>query len=161
MISYNKYSYKQVTPEQNSQFIQFLPFLLDESSKINKSDYVNKWQDDKQAIYSTIPKKIDNTESYGYKQGIIMFINKDGFWKVLSMSPEKTWTISKKGTNHTATQIEQELQAMMLDSDKDGLTDKEETCTADHDPACVKTDPNKRDTNGNGWWDGIEAVMKI
>ncbi|MEI6553043.1 MAG: hypothetical protein WCO09_00575 [bacterium] len=159
--SYNKYSYTQVTPDQESQFLQYASFLLDITKKINKSDYVNKWQDGKQAIFTTLPQKTDDDSQYGYKQGMIMFINKDGLWKILSISPDRAWAISKSGTNHTATQIEQELQAMMLDSDKDGLTNEEELCLGAKkgDPTCVKTNPNKRDTNGDGWWDGIRVSM--
>lgn len=161
-VLFNTYSYKQVTPDQKSQFDSIAPYLYTQSLSLDKNNYVNKWQDDKQAIYSTNPQKNDDAEVYGYKQGIIMFINENGSWKVLLDSPERGWNVVKKGTNETATQIEKELQAMMLDSDKDGLTDREETCTGaqQYDPKCIKTDPNKRDTNGNGWWDGIEANMK-
>jgi hypothetical protein len=123
---------------------------------------VNKFQDDKQAIYSTNPQKVDDAEKYGYTQGIIMFIKKDGSWKVLSINPARGWSVLKKGTNKTATQIEKDLQAMMLDSDKDSLTNDDETCSgaSQFNPKCTKTNPNNMDTNGNGWWDGIEAEMK-
>lgn len=159
--AFNIVSYVQVTPAQASQFSQTASFLYDQSIKTIKNDYINKWQDEKQAIYSTNPQKIDDAEVYGYAQGSVMFINKDGSWKVLLDSPEKGWNVVKKGTNKTAAQIEQDLQTMMLDSDKDGLTDEQEICSGSqqYNSKCVKTVPNKRDTNGNGWWDGIEANM--
>ena len=163
IVAFNATSYIQVTSAEESQFAQMASFLYDQSIKINKNNYVNKWQDDKQAIYSTNPVKTDDSTAYGYKQGSIMFMKKDGSWKILLSSPERNWGVSKAGTNQTSAQVEQLLQAMMIDSDKDGLTNNEETCDSgaqQYNPNCVKSDPNKRDTNGNGWWDGIEANMK-
>lgn len=161
VVAFNATSYIQVAPAEESQFSQLASFLYGEMIKINKSDYVNKWQDDKQAIFSTNPAKADNDNFYRYTQGSIMFIKKDGLWKLLSESPAKGFSILKGGTNKTSIQIEQDLQAMMLDSDKDGLTNEEETCTGtkQYDSKCIKTNPNKRDTKGNGWWDGIEKEM--
>ena len=160
--AFNTVSYKQVTSVQKLQFAQMVSFLYADSIKINKSDYVNKWQDDKQAIYSTNPVKTDDAQSYGYTQGSIMFINDKGTWKILSENPSKGWSISKNATNKPAAQIEKDLQTMMLDSDKDGITDMDEACTGaqQYNSKCVKTDPGNRDTNGNGLWDGIDVVIK-
>lgn len=135
--SYNMYSFKQVTMDEKAQFIQYVPVLLEVSTKVNKTEYVNKWQDDKQAIYSTAPQKTNT----GFGQMLIMFVKKDGAWKVLSITDKV-------------------LVGTGVDFDKDGLSDGEETCTDNHAPWCVKTDPKKRDTNGDGWWDGIESAMK-
>jgi len=160
IAAYNAVSYKQVTPDQIPLFTAMATSLYNESMKLNKADFVNKWQDDKQAIYSTNPVKDDTATSYGYKTSQIMFIKTNNSWKVLMMelgsqSLPKTW-------ENTTAKIEQDLQAMMLDSDKDGLTDRDELCEDAQmgNPDCVKTDPRKRDTNGNGWWDGIEENMK-
>lgn len=59
----------------------------------------------------------------------------------------KSWGVEGENT----------LKAMISDSDKDGRTDYDELCKGamEANPNCVKTDPNKRDTNDNGWWDGI------
>ena len=118
--SYNAYSYVQVTPDQESQFVSLASFMYEwgVNVSINKADYINKWQDDKQAIYSTNPKKMDDAKIYRYSQGFVMFIKKDSSWKVLMIIPEQGWSISKKGTNMTAAQAEQTLQTMILDSDK-------------------------------------------
>ncbi|KKR91768.1 MAG: hypothetical protein UU95_C0003G0024 [Parcubacteria group bacterium GW2011_GWC2_42_12] len=162
VVDFNAVSYVQVTSAEESQFTSLAPFLYEQSANINKDSYVNKWQDDKQAIYSTNSMKRDDASFYGYKQGSVMFIKNDGSWKILLDSPERGWNHTKTNTNLTAVQIEKELQDMMLDSDKDGLTNMEEVCGGAHqyDSKCIKTDPNKRDTNGNWWWDGIEANMK-
>lgn len=154
--AFNAVSYKQVAPEEAPLFIQMAPFLAEIVPV--KSDYVIKWQDDRQAIYATNLKREDDTNFYRYKQSVIMFVKKDGVWKVLIDSPDRGWSIMKSGTTETPAQIEQSLKALTLDSDKDGLTDKVESCTTG-DSRCIKSDPNKRDTNGNGLWDGIEAEM--
>ncbi len=162
IASYNKYSYKQVTPDETLMFGAMASFLYGQTSKIDKDAYVNLWKDSKQAIYSTNPVKTDDANIYGYAQGVISFINEGGSWKVLTVNPMLGWSVSKKGTNKTAAEVEQDLRAMMIDSDKDGLTDMDEVCggAEKYNSKCVKTDPNKRDTNGNGLWDGIEADMK-
>lgn len=162
VAAYNKVVYDQIPPEESSHFASFAPFLYEEASKTNKAAYIHKWQDDKQAIYTTNPVKRDDEKTYGYSRSSIMFINSAGSWKILVDAPDRGWNVSKSGTNKTAAQVEADLQAMMLDTDKDGLTDQEETCTGGqaYNPKCVKSDPAKRDTNGNGYWDGIEAKMK-
>ncbi len=65
------------------------------------------------------------------------------------------------GTNRGPVQIEAELQAMILDSDKDGLTDMKENCGGSMmgNKTCVKTNPNKDDSDGDGWWDGIDPMV--
>jgi hypothetical protein len=44
------------------------------------------------------------------------------------------------------------------DSDKDGATDRVERCEGanEFNEDCVVTDPNKKDSDGDGWWDGVE-----
>ena len=63
------------------------------------------------------------------------------------------------GSVKTATEIETEIKKFSLDSDQDGLTDEDETCISKRFSECVKTDPNKRDTNGDGWWDPFGDLM--
>jgi hypothetical protein len=160
---YNSYSYKPVPSDQVAQFSQMAPALV---ANFNKADFVNKWQDDKQAIYSTNLQKETDAIAWGYGgKEMVMFVKgKDGSWKVLSIALETGGaSISKKGApGMTDAQAEQELQKMMLDSDKDGLTDMDETCGESVEMPvqnCVKTDPNKRDSKGDGWWDGIRKAM--
>ena len=47
------------------------------------------------------------------------------------------------------------------DKDKDGIADYIEECIpADIKDTCVPTNPKIRDTDGDGLWDGVEALMK-
>ena len=165
LAEFNKYSYKQVPAQAASQFSQFAPMMYQQNAKVNKNDYVNKWQDEKQAIYSTNPQKNNTTDSYGYNVGVVTFVKTNGSWEVLSSGVGyfgETAITAVGEPNRTQAQADKDLQAMMLDSDKDGLTDQEELClgASQYDKTCVKTDPNNKDSNGNGWWDGIEAKMK-
>jgi hypothetical protein len=162
VAAFNAVSYVQVPASQVEQFSQMASFLYAQDQKINKADFINKWQDDKQAIYFTNPIKADDSTSYSYTQAQISFVKDSGVWKVLMVSPSISWGVAKSGTSETASQVEKTLQAMIIDTDKDGLTDEDETCSggSKYDSRCVKTDPNKRDTNGNGLWDGIEHDMK-
>jgi len=163
--AYNMYSYRAFDPGQESEFIQGAPIILEMLATINKSDYVNKWQDDKQAIYSTNLKQDNQTDSFGYKKGLIKFVKKDGIWKIIPSLGEQSWGVTAittmDGPKRTQAEADKELSVMTLDTDKDGLTDNEETCSGakQFDKQCVKTDPNKKDTNGDGWWDGIEAKL--
>ncbi len=162
--AYNSVSYTPIPSDQVEQFSKIAPFLYLQSKDMKEADFVNKWKDDKQAIYSTIPKRFDDADSYSYNQSLIFFIKeKDSSWKVLSLNLEKGSSILKKGTNNTPAQIEQSLQEMIIDSDKDGIADQDEVCggAEQYNSKCVKTDKNNRDTNGNGWWDGIEEYIKV
>lgn len=158
--AYNKISYTPVSPEMASQFAKFASFLYGENIKLNKADFVNKWQDDKQAIFTTNPVREDTASSYGFKQSKISFIKDGDNWKILSISPQ---SIGYSVLKSDGPQGLKDLQVKLLDSDKDGLTDNDETCSGwqASNPNCIKTDPNKRDTNSNGWWDGIEKDMKL
>jgi hypothetical protein len=54
------------------------------------------------------------------------------------------------------------LEADILDTDRDGVTDRMERC--DLPPTmqwmqCTQTDPNKRDSKGDGWWDGMRQFV--
>ncbi len=162
--SIKKLYYTQPTVEESSQLKQQIPYLLEQNTKMNKSDYVDIWQDEKQAIYSTGLLKENNQESYGYKKGIIMFVNDKGGWKILSKN-EQIWSvpsiITAGGAKITQAEADKSLKEMVIDKDKDGLTDNEETCSGNfkNTKDCKKTDPNKRDTSGDGWWDGINKAM--
>ena len=164
--SIKKLYYIQPTAEESSQLKELFPYLLEQNTKMNKSDYVNIWQDEKQAIYTTGLLKDNKPESYGYKKGIIIFVNDKGGWKILSKN-ELVWSVpsttTTDGPKITQAEADKSLKEMVIDidKDKDGLTDNEETCSGNfkNNKDCKKTDPNKRDTSGDGWWDGINKAM--
>ncbi|MDQ5893237.1 MAG: hypothetical protein QG640_248 [Patescibacteria group bacterium] len=158
--AYNKVVYEPIPAEEVSMFKQsasmFYPML-----QIKKEDYVNKWQDAKQAIYSTELKELNNSTTYGYSLSSVSFINDKGAWKVLSESSMNSMSTPKNAVGKTGAQIQAELREAMADTDEDGVTDQKELCAGSQasNKNCKKTDPKKRDTNGDGIWDGIEAYI--
>jgi len=103
---------------------------------------VNLLIDDKQAILSRNPERSDGQ----YLLEKIMFIKVLDSWKLLSINTQGF--------------IDEGEDNFLVDSDKDGLLDVEENCTADNNPWCEETDPANRDTNNNGWWDSVDIAME-
>ncbi len=128
-------------------------------SNLKESNYVNKWSDGKQIIISTNPVKKTEGDNVGYQQGFIIFTkDNSGNLKLLGLDPYKSVYLSKK--DFSATELETRLKAMLADSDKDGLYDEEENCSGIYsNPKCIKTNPNKRDSDGDGWWDRINSLF--
>lgn len=130
--SYNKTSYVTLPKEEEQSFIEISQFLYDDMIKLNKKEFTNKIGDDKQVIFT---KKSNNNIQQ------VAFIKINNTWKILAISDRKY------------------VVDISIDSDGDGLADKEELCTASQNPWCKKTDPNKKDTNGDGWWDSTASFM--
>lgn len=82
-------------------------------------------------------------EKNGYGRTQLPFV-KSGGMKVLFV---KTWSLISENDS--------------LESDKDGILNSDEDCSDNiytHFPdKCIKTDLNKQDTDGDGWWDEIEV----
>lgn len=131
-------------------------------SALKKEDFVNVWSDEKQIILSTDfwLESSKDLDQYGRFRSIIFFIKgTDGSWKLLSFSP------TKGGATNKGAASQEEVDARLIryteDNDKDGIADYEEEClNKPDDLSCVKTNTKIRDTNGDGFWDGVEALMK-
>lgn len=134
-------------------------FLYDLDAAIETENYANVAADNKQIILSTDLVREDTsatkTPMYVYKKGF-MFLAKDssGQLKIVSLEPDKTWAVAKSVKDG-----EKMLSEMVVDTDGDGLTDQDENCVKSL-PKCVKTDPTKLDTDGNGYWDSIDYFLK-
>lgn len=91
------------------------------------------WKDEKQTIIT-----IKNTNS----NGTIFYIR----------DKESNAKILKVGSIYS--------EDIPIDTDQDGRYDEDEDCTSTYynifEEDCIKTDINKRDTDGDGYWDGIE-----
>ncbi len=161
-ISHNQFSCGDTKEAQDACVAEW-DWRYSTLSKINTDEYVNRFEDDKQIILTTNPRKNDSDDSKGYTKGIMFFTKDDaGKVKMLAASPNGGWGQSRKNTPLTEEQIEEVLQGLMLDTDSDGLTDQQEQCqgASVFISTCKQTDPAKRDTDGNGWWDGVEARFK-
>lgn len=130
-------------------------------SEMKKEDFVNVWSDEKQIILATDfwTESSEEMDAYGRFRSIIFFIKgDDGKWKLLSFSPTKGGAVNKG--NASQEEIDQRLVRYTEDKDNDGLADYNEEClSAENQSSCVKTSPSLRDTDSDGLWDGIEALM--
>ena len=145
-----------------NQCKQMGSFLYESVKNFDKIGYVNIFADERQIILSTELKRNDQNApkiSYiGYERGYLFFAkDQSGVLKLVSVNPSREWNVTK-----TATDPEQTLNKMVKDSDNDGITDQEETCTgaSEFNKKCVKTDPQNKDSDGDGLWDGIEANIR-
>lgn len=131
-------------------------------SALKKEDFVNVWTDEKQTILATDFWTEDSNDMgiIGRFRSIIFFV-KDGSGnlKLLSFSP------SQGGATGKGTASEAELNDRIVrwseDNDKDGIADYNEECLGTKaGETCEKTNPKVRDTDSDGWWDGVEALMQ-
>lgn len=128
-------------------------------SQFKKADYTIVWSDSKQTILSTPFYRADAGEEIAsYLHGVIFFVKStDGSIKLLSFNPARGIFLPKTATS-TKAEIDKKLKDAVIDLDKDGMEDQVESCIRT-DVACTKTNPQKRDTDGDGFWDGVEALF--
>ena len=123
-------------------------------SNLKKEDMKNIWSDSKQIILTSDLRREDDKDIIGYSKSIIYFVYDKGVIKLLKFNDSKGVSMPKEG--RTVEEINDYLQKRMEDTDQDGIEDEIESCI-DQGESCVKTDPKKRDTDKDGFWDGVEA----
>lgn len=126
--------------------------VMSESAGRQKEvDFINKSEDKNQIIMAT---NVFPDGDKGQTKNYIYFVK----------SPEgKTLVLGY--VTHSWDFSGSELIAATKDSDGDGLTDQDEKCVYGdkgqfNKPYCTKTNPNLKDTDGDGWWDGTEDNAK-
>ena len=127
-------------------------------SALKKADFENIWEDNKQLILLSNFWEEENDIGMGRFRSIIFFIKDESGLKLLSFSPAKGAAIQKSDASL------EELNARAIryteDNDNDGKSDYTEECLdATPEKTCTKTDPKLRDTDKNGFWDGIQALF--
>lgn len=127
---------------------------------LKKEDFTNIWSDEKQIILSTDFEVKEDDVSIGRTRSIIFFIKDEtGNLRMLSFSPAKG-AVATKDTTASRQEIDDRLIIYTEDKDQDGIADYQEQCLGvAPEEACVKTDPKLHDTNGDGFWDGVEALI--
>lgn len=133
--------------------------VYEAGKSITRNDFSEVWSDQKQAIVLSEAKKLEDSQSVGYQKSIIIFAkNSQGQYGLLALDPQRSW-LAKKSATTTNESLYKTVGDSMIDSDKDGVTDDFEKCIFPDSliilSDCIKTDPSKRDTNGDGWWDGV------
>lgn len=145
-------------PKKQKECFALMDDVYALAKDISAEDYPVKMEDKKQLVLLT-PTVADNSSGRGYRQGIIVFTKTSaGDLRVLYVNPLRGWYVNTSATD-TSEATEQKLQLMMIDEDKDAVEDRVEACVSEPSD-CVKTDANKRDTDGDGWWDGVERFFK-
>ncbi|KKP56018.1 MAG: hypothetical protein UR80_C0012G0002 [Parcubacteria group bacterium GW2011_GWB1_35_5] len=125
---------------------------------LEKKDFVNIWSDEKQIILATNFKIQEDDSILGRHRAIIFFVKDNESLKLLSFSPFKGATVSKGVASRE--EIDDRLIIYTEDKDEDGIADYDEECLSPKEgEVCVKTNPKIRDTDGDGLWDGVQALM--
>ncbi len=149
-------------PKQQKECFAKMDLVREIGSQLKQEDFVHKAEDGKQAILATnIRRPNTENELVAARSTILFTKDAQGYPKILALNPNEMWTLQKNKASTTA-ELEARMQSFILDSDQDGVTDNLENCIFPENilqVTCKKTDPLKRDSNGDGWWDGIEPLL--
>jgi len=149
-------------PKQEKECFAKMDAVYEIGSKLKENDFVNILEDSKQAILSTNVTRIDSDSELGATKATIIFIKDDkGNPRLAALKPNETWVINRTSTSTVST-LEAKLEATLKDTDNDGKTDELERCVFPDNYvvfACEKTDPTKKDSNANGYWDSVESYL--
>ncbi len=137
-------------------------YVATKDLSINK--FTESMADERQAILSTSFVFKEDTKTVRLSKAMIFFARRDdGRLGVIALDPERVWIVNKSSTS-TEVQLRDRLNKLSFDSDKDGITDDFENCVFPDSlivlSECTKTDPNNKDSDGDLWWDGIDAYIK-
>jgi len=148
-----------LNPETREDCYTLMDQVHNIGTELKREDFSNIIFDDKQIVLSTDWEPWDDEFTRGYSRSLIFFTRDIvGRPKLLSISPEQFVYVLKDG--RTEEELETRLTEMTKDSDQDGLDDEVEACSfSGVAEDCIQTDPTQRDTNNNGWWDGIEILF--
>jgi len=151
-------------PTKTKECNDLMDFAYKNGAQFVEKDFTNVWFDHKQIILSTDfhTEQSDMTRSF-VRKVIYLVRDSKGTPKILSLTvpDEVTYTIIDKNQPMATSTVDARLEFRTKDSDKDGLPDEVETCSYQGAPSdCIKTNPNKRDSLGDGWWDGIRILLK-
>jgi hypothetical protein len=148
-------------PKQVEACYMRMDTVADVKTILQKKDFTNIWSDDKQIILFSNPVITHTAEGDSYKNGFIFFTrDAQGDPKMLAIVPSRQWVATREATT-TDAQVAETLKNMVKDTDQDGITDMGELCLegVTEKQGCIKTDPYRRDTNTNGYWDGVEQYF--
>lgn len=158
------YSLSSVCKDANQQEECFrrMDSVYESGKKLTRNSYTQFLYDDTQAMLYTDAQFKSTETKISLVRGYIYFgIDDQGILKIHTFDPNRGWNIDKG--NLTQAELEKKLKEISIDSDSDGLTDLEETCTdvvGSIVEGCVKTDPMKKDSFGDGWWDGVRIFLR-
>jgi hypothetical protein len=131
---------------------------------LQEKDFTHIVSDNKQLIIYTDWTQARSDILTSVQRSLIYFTrNSVGTPQVLWITPselEYTGNDGPDGKPRTPAQISAQIKLMTADTDGDTIDDQVETCSdAGVTNTCVKTDPTKKDSDGNGWWDSIQQFF--
>lgn len=141
----NKVAYEKIDLSDCEKIMQkeqcyiMLDFMTKVIESKKKEDFKGVYKDEKQTIIYTEPQF--NSMFKNYERVAIYFV-KDPNKKILMLKYVQSGKINDK------------------DKDSDLLMDYEENCedAAKYDPKCITTNPESKDTDGDGWLDSVEII---
>ncbi|TAL48767.1 hypothetical protein EPN83_03130 [Patescibacteria group bacterium] len=148
-------------PEKKEACFGLMDDVVELGKLMKENDYVHVWEDGKQIILATAPVRNDSGGSPAVFRGFIYFVKgPSNVLKILYFDPAQGWFYTGGQTDPDF--VNRRLNSMVLDTDQDGLTDEQELCTGSYlnESDCTHTDQAVRDTDGDGWWDGVEFYFK-
>ncbi|MDB5266244.1 MAG: hypothetical protein JWN89_59 [Parcubacteria group bacterium] len=137
----------------------------DIGSTFKEADFTHMLFDAKQIILSTSFHTETSDLARALVRQVIYFSRDEkGVPKVLSYTfpNEITYALyDAKDPKVNPAGLDARLRFRVNDRDLDGLPDEVEECSfVGVSASCVKTNADKRDTDGDGWWDGVESFIK-
>ncbi len=128
----------------------------------NRDQFSEVWYDEKQILLFTPPQRNETEEVVSYERSYIYFTRDlNGNPRILAIDPKQVWSFTRAEKEMSDEDIEREIEVITIDIDQDGIPDIYEVCAEGADPTlCMPTDPEVRDTNGDGWWDGFQQYIE-
>jgi hypothetical protein len=141
-----------------------MDYIVELTKDWKSEDFVNILFDKKQAVLSTdfklVNQDVPDEAFYQFERSRIFFTRDDnGNPKITGLNPGEVWSIKKDPDITNETKALEKLDEMVADKDQDALPDSYETCDDPSDTKCEGTSPNLRDTDADGWWDGLEEYV--
>jgi hypothetical protein len=151
-------------PTKTKECYQIMDDVYEKVKIFNKEDFINVDFDSKQIVLATDhwTSQSDNTRSL-LRQIIYFYRDPVSGPKVIAYTvPFEVTFVTIDFSLKTATStIDTRLKERVQDSDRDYLPDEIESCSTEGaSPDCPKTNPNKRDSKRDGWWDGVRIFIK-
>lgn len=145
-------------PDRKEECFKMMDTVYNIGRLIKKEELVNVWSDKKQIILSSNYRPFRDEKVEGMDRSVIYFTIVGGEYKILNYNPAEGYYVPHDGKLSSDQQLQSEIKASVIDTDKDGVTDYEENCAGQFsgNPFCKKTDPQDRDSDNDLWWDGIE-----
>jgi hypothetical protein len=148
----------ETDPSMRDKCFGVLDDLYNTGITLKKNDFSNSSFDGRQVILSTNPIQTDTGDKIETSKKLIYFtIDTSGEMRLLGLEMGRSFSVEKKDLS--VEEINSQIEQKIMDTDKDGVEDRVESCEIRKLSVCTPTDPLKKDSDGDGYWDGIEPLL--